>query len=255
MTNTVGTDFEQILTQMASPEGGRQSLACALGEVLSSIAHELNQPLTAAAAFAEAADLRLEQQGRDKTDPVRREVRCCLDEIHHTAEIIRNLREFVREGAPDQKPHDVNDAVNEALLMLLPGPAPRSLQTHIRLAPDLPPVNMDRMQFQHAMVNLIRNALEVMAGCSRQRLEVSTDFDGQHVEIRVADNGPGINPALKGHLFEPFVTGKKGGLGLGLAISRTIVEGLGGKLTAGPNWPEGTFFTVRLPVDQAGRRS
>jgi len=237
---------ERLQTMQADLD--RYSRMSVLGEMASSIAHELNQPLTAAAAFMEATDLLLAQQGRDADDPVRGEVSRGLTEIHRTAEIIRNIREFIRRGTPDVKPQDVNPLVRDAMLLALAGPLPEHLETDIDLAEGLPQVALDRVQFQQVMINLIRNAVESMIGHMPQRLSISSKQTAKFVEIRVTDTGAGIDPAMEGRLFDAFATNKNDGLGLGLTIARTIVEGHQGELIAEPNDPHGMVFTVRLPT-------
>ena len=120
----------------------------------------------------------------------------------------------------------------------------------VDVAPSLPPVFIDRIQVQQVLVNLIRNALEAMAGCSVRNLTVGATAEGNTVKVSVADTGPGLSEEVARRLFEPFVTTKSQGMGIGLAISREIIEAHGGRLWAENRHEGGCVFTFTLPIAQ-----
>jgi two-component system sensor kinase FixL len=224
----------------------------ALGAMAATLAHELNQPLTAAANYAEAASLFLGTEGAP--DPVgleaaRSAMAEAAGEAVRAGQIVRRLRDFVGRGDTEKSPADVNAIVERAASLALVGTPDAAVALRIDLAPALPPVLADAVQLQQVVVNLVRNAVEAMRGAARQELLVATSLpapDG--VEVSVADTGPGLPEDLDGRLFEPFVTTKRDGMGIGLSISRSIVEGHGGRLRAEARPGGGTVFRFVLPA-------
>jgi two-component system sensor kinase FixL len=220
-----------------------------MGQMASSLAHELNQPLTALRNYF--ATLR-RLVGAPQADPAQlREIVALADEqAARAGDVIRHLREFVATGDTEQRLEDLNDMVEEAVALALVEARQRGMKTSKKFAQDLPPVLVDRVQIQQVVLNLVRNAAEAMDGVQPQELTISTARRGDApvVEIAVADTGPGIAPDIAARLFQPFVSSKKSGLGIGLSICREIVEAHGGRLSASPNAPKGTVFSVMLPV-------
>jgi two-component system, LuxR family, sensor kinase FixL len=216
------------------------------------MAHELNQPLTAAATFAETASLLL-TKGPPLEPPqlevVRELIAESAGEVVRAGRILQRLREFVGRGDTEKQRADINAIVEKAVSLVLTGAPEPGVALHLDLAEDAPPILADAVQLQQVIVNLVRNATEAMRGEARQELVVATLRCGADaVEVSVADTGPGLPEALNGRLFEPFMTTKQGGMGVGLSISRSIVEGHGGKLDAMPRPGGGTVFRFVLPA-------
>jgi two-component system sensor kinase FixL len=221
-----------------------------MGEMAAGVAHELNQPLAAITAYASACDLHL---GRDQPDyaEVREAVREIGAEGLRAGEIIRRLRQLVRSDASEFRPTDINTLVEELRVLIAADARVNGARLRIELGAELPPAEVDPVQIQQVVLNLVRNALEAVVDSPAETrvIEVTTGLtaDGD-IEIRVADNGPGVAAAVSTQLFEPFCTTKQGGTGLGLAISRTIVHAHKGSIGTRPAEPHGAEFFVRLPI-------
>jgi two-component system sensor kinase FixL len=171
------------------------------------------------------------------------------EQITRAAQIILRLREFVRKGEATQLAEDVVKVVAEASALALIGAKERGVKVRLRAAPQLPPVLIDKIQIQQVLVNLMRNAVEAMEASERRELTVACDNDGDgRVAIRVIDTGPGIDPAIADRLFQPFTTTKAQGMGIGLSICRSIIEGHGGTLSAEPRPEGGTVFHFTVPT-------
>ena len=224
-----------------------------MGALATALAHELNQPLTAVANFADAAR-RLLGGGTAAADPeMLKAARGAMADVAEQAvragRIVRRLREFVGCGDADKRPTDVNPLVEEAAALALVGTRERGVEARLEFGPGLPPVLADRLQLQQVVVNLVRNAIEAMRDAPRRELVVAiaTLGDERAVAISVADTGPGLAEEIAARLFEPFVTTKRQGMGVGLPICRSIVHDQGGRLTAAPNPGGGTVFRIVLP--------
>jgi two-component system sensor kinase FixL len=220
----------------------------ALGEMASTLAHELNQPLTAVASYMNGAR-RLLDRGRSEDQP---EIRAALDNAAGQAlragQIIKRLREFVSRGESDRNPEDLRQLIEEASALAQVGAKESGVRVSFAFDPRAGLVLVDRIQIQQVILNLMRNALEAMQEfAGRKELYVSTRLqDSQTVEIAVADTGPGIAPDIMARLFQPFVTSKRNGMGVGLSISRTIVEAHGGTISAEAAPEGGTIFRLTL---------
>ena len=220
-----------------------------VGEMSAGIAHELNQPLTAVANYAQACDRLL-----GLPDPDVEEIREALKQITGQAvragDIIRRLRALARNDVMKREPTDINLLVSELTELIQLDAKTHDVQYKLHLANHLPQVEVDRAQVQQVILNLVRNALEAHAETAQTPRQVTVQTqhlaDGT-VEIAVCDNGPGISQTIKPRLFEPFCTTKAHGTGLGLAISRTIIKSHQGSLDHRPNTPRGACFIVRLP--------
>ncbi len=222
-----------------------------MGEMAAGVAHELNQPLTAITTYARASERYLQQPEPDLAE-VREAVREINAEGLRAGEIIRRLRQMVRTDAPEEHAiEDVNVLLDEIHSLLTADARVHDVRLCVALTKDLPRVMGNAVQLQQVVLNLVRNALEALAHkpAGSRDVEIATEWthDG-HVEIRVSDNGPGIDPSIADRLFEPFCTTKGSGTGLGLAISRTIVQSHGGTIGNRPVKPNGASFVVRLPV-------
>ncbi|MEM7566772.1 MAG: ATP-binding protein [Pseudomonadota bacterium] len=214
------------------------------------LAHDVNQPLTSAATYVQAADLMLAKDGVAEDAPARNALSKGLGEIRRAADIIRQIRTFVDRREPDRRLSDINQLVREASKVVGLGLTSERVALELDLAPDLPPIEVDPVQIQQVLFNLMRNAVEAMAGTPRPTLTIRTGREGDTVFATVSDIGGGIDLQVRDRLFQPFQTTKEEGLGLGLAICRAILGAHGGSLAgeSGPNG--GAVFTLRLPVEE-----
>lgn len=219
----------------------------ALGEMASTLAHELNQPLTAAASFLNGAR-RLMAAGQDlDVSMVSTALDEAADQMLRAGQIIKRLREFVARKETNREREDLRKLIEEASALALVGV--KQTGTHVSFDFDVATgtVLVDKIQIQQVLLNLMRNAIEAMEESVRRELVVSTRvLDPETVEIAVTDTGSGIALDVLAKLFQPFVTTKKQGMGVGLSISRTIVEAHGGQLWAEPNPGGGTIFRLTL---------
>jgi two-component system sensor kinase FixL len=214
------------------------------------IAHELNQPLTAVANYAQACDRLL-----GLPDPDIEEVREALQQITAQAvragDIIRRLRALARNDVTKREPTDINLLVSELTQLIQLEAKVHDVRYELDLAPRLARVEVDRLQVQQVVLNLVRNALEALGEVIRTPRQVivrtQQSSDGW-AEIAVCDNGPGISQSIAPRLFDPFCTTKAYGIGLSLAISRTIIKSHQGSLDHRPNTPGGACFIIRLPL-------
>jgi signal transduction histidine kinase len=242
-------ELELVETQMELNEVGRRA---ASGELASTIAHELNQPLTAVVYYARSAQLMRQGQG----DPAQ------LDEMlskastqaNRAAEIVRRLRNFIGHGVHAPSVFSIDDLVAEVLKLTTPMTKAEGITVRTALEADLHWVYADRVQIFQVLDNLVRNAIDAMAaGGRRPRLLTvsSASDDLGEISVRVADSGPGVPPDMVERMFQPFVTSKKAGMGLGLAICRTIVGAHEGRLWYEPAEEGGAafVFTLRAHID------
>jgi two-component system sensor kinase FixL len=221
-----------------------------VGEMATGVAHEINQPLTAITTYARACERWLGQPQPDLAEATEA-VREIAAEGLRAGDIIRRLRRMVRLDASEPRTRVTANALIEELHSLLDSDArAHAVRLRFELAPRLAPVLGNSLQLQQVVLNLARNGFEALLDrpAGERQLTVSTAADDDGIEIRIDDNGPGIDPAIADSLFEPFSTTKPAGTGLGLAMSRTIVQSHGGTITTHPLQPRGTRFTVRLPV-------
>lgn len=227
-----------------------------VGEMATGIAHELNQPLTAITTYAGVCARYLDAPRPDFV-----EIRSALREIdaegQRAADMIRRMRQVARNGAFELRTGDVNALIEELRPLMSADARMHAARMRVSTTPDLPPVRVDPAQFQQVVLNLVRNAFEAVLEQPEEQREVEVTtvrhFDGG-VEIRVTDNGAGVCPKIAERLFEPFCTTKATGTGLGLAMSRTIVEAHKGTIGTRRVEPHGATFYVRLPA-YAGREA
>ena len=223
-----------------------------MGELTASLAHELNQPLTAILSNAQSGLHLL-----NKPEPDAAELREILDDIVHddqrAGDIIRHLRSLLRKSELDYQSLDLNDIILEIIGLIRSDALIKNVSIALRLASDLPPVRGDRIQLQQLMLNLTINALDAMkeAPGSGRRLDISTTLlNASSVQVAVQDSGTGIPPERLDKVFEPFNTDKSYGMGMGLAICRSIARLHGGQLTAENNAGPGATFRFVLPITE-----
>lgn len=223
------------------------------GQMAAMLAHELSQPLTAALVAANAAR-RLCLADSPPMDEVRELVEDCVAQAERTGTILHQLRQFVRPGtAADRQPEPLRRLVEEAIGFAFVGPDALGVTLDLHFDPEAPAVRVDRIQIQQVIANLVRNALDALSGVPRGRIRLSTvRRDADSVEILVGDNGPGVDDAVEAQIFEPFLSTKPNGMGLGLSICRTIVEGHGGTIRHETRSQGGALFRFTLPATDAG---
>ncbi|MGZ5985875.1 MAG: two-component system sensor histidine kinase NtrB [Caulobacteraceae bacterium] len=217
-----------------------------MGQMASALAHELNQPLSSAGNYISGAR-RLLSSDEPPLATVMEGLDKATGQIQRVGEIVRRLRVFVERGQGERRIEQLAPVVEEAIALL--APTLRSqCDVNFSSQPDLEPVLIDRVQIQQVLLNLFRNAIEAMADQPVRRLLISTLADGADaVLVRVADTGPGIDPVVAERLFQPFVTSKSAGMGIGLSICRTIMEAHGGRIWAGESRAGGAEFNLSLP--------
>ena len=222
-----------------------------VGEMAAGVAHELNQPLTAIANYAQACDRLLGRPGPSMED-IRTAVREIAEQAVRAGDILRRVRSLTQAQPIRRKRAELNSAVEAIRDLILADAHAHRARVQFDLAGRLPPVSIDTAQIQHAILNLVRNALEAPAqpGAAARELTVRTSLipDG-HVEIAVLDNGPGVLPQALERMFDPFFSTKPSGAGLGLAISNTVVRAHGGSLTYRPNIPGGACFAIEIRAE------
>jgi len=223
----------------------------AMGELTASLAHELNQPLTAILSNAQAAQRLLAADDADLAE-VREILADIVADDKRAGDVIRRLRALIKKGDLELTALDLNEIVREVASLVQSDAIVRNVTMSLELVPGLPPVRGDRVQLQQVVLNLVLNGLEAMAepGAGGRRLVIRTATDGAaSVAVAVQDSGIGIDEKHADRMFEPLYTTKAEGLGMGLAIARTIVEAHGGRLAAATNPEGGATFRFTLPAE------
>jgi signal transduction histidine kinase len=240
--------LEQTLQLRASlAHAGRVSL---LGQLASALAHELSQPLGAILRNAEAAEIMLKQAIPD-TEELRAIVDDILRDDQRASGVIDKLRSLLGKGELALQPLALSEVISDVLALVKADASTRGIHLDLALDPALPNVLGDRIHLQQVLLNLIVNALDSLTELESpdRRVQVSARLlDPADVEVRVCDNGPGICDGSIGRLFEPFYTTKPAGMGMGLPVSKTIIEAHGGKLTAENRPTGGACFCFTLRV-------
>jgi two-component system sensor kinase FixL len=237
------------MLDQAQSELARLARLNELGAMASTLAHELNQPLSAIANYVQGSRRML--QSMDASVPPA--LITALDETAKQAlragEIIRHLREFVTRGDTDKAPEDIKELIEEAGALALVGSRERGIKSIFEFSSASGMVLADRVQIQQVLINLMRNAIEAMRDTERKELIVRTSPTGtKRMEVEVADTGPGISDEIAPNLFQPFVTSKPSGMGIGLSISKRIIESHGGDLIVRRNEAGGATFSFSLPL-------
>jgi two-component system sensor kinase FixL len=219
------------------------------GQLAAALAHELNQPLSAILNYSGVLEELSSAVAGSQGEMLRDVVEKITLQTARAGEIIRRLRGFVAKRESEQEIQDLNQTIEESLSLGLVGSTYANVRLKTDLAPDLPPVKFDRVQIQQVMINLLRNAVEAMQNSARRELRVATAHDDRgFVVVSVADSGVGLPSEILDTLFQPFITTKGQGLGIGLSICRSIVESHGGKLWVEANDDGGAVFRFHLPI-------
>lgn len=249
------TGFVRDLSERQAAEARLQELqtelihisrVTAMGEMASALAHELNQPLSAIANYLKGSSRLLARPDVDQAR-LHDALNKAADQALRAGEIIRRLRDFAARGETERRVESLVRIVEEASALALVGAKEHGVSVRFTLSPEVDQVLADRVQIQQVVLNLIRNAMDAMVGTARRQLTigVASGEPGMAV-VSVTDTGPGIAPAALDQLFQPFVTTKADGLGVGLSISRTIVEAHGGQIWAEPTTGGGATFRFSL---------
>jgi PAS domain S-box-containing protein len=218
------------------------------GQMAAALAHELNQPLTAATNFVNAARRDLARCDAHAIDAARQDMEDAVRQLLRAGQIIGRLRDFSSRGETERRIESVVTLVEEATAFALTGTGAHGVDVRFRFDPHASRTFADRIQIQQVLVNLIRNALEAMAESERRELVLTTARLEEAVEVAVGDSGPGLAKEIVDRLFEPFVSTKRNGMGLGLSICRSIVESHGGRIRVSENPGGGLTFRFTLPA-------
>ena len=227
----------------------------AIGQLASSLAHELNQPLGAILRNAEAGELFLQEPSPDLD-----ELRAILADIRkddqRAGELIDRVRDLIKDRHPVRSSLDLNLLVGNVAALVRPDVEKRRVRLTLETDPALPPIHGDRVQLQQVLLNLLLNAMDALDGESAERrlVTVRVRLVGATAEVTVSDTGHGIAADKLSRVFEPFFSSKPDGLGMGLAISRNIIEAHGGRLWAENNEAGGATLTIALPADGGNKK-
>ncbi|MEO5323005.1 PAS domain S-box protein [Mesorhizobium sp. CC13] len=249
------TEREESAARLQEIQGELARLARLneLGEMASTLAHELNQPLSTIANYAQGANRML----RDSPEKAMAYLPEALSEMANQSlragQIIRHLREFVMRGETEKAPVDIRTLVEEAGALALMGSKERGVRSIFEFAPGAAMVMADKVQMQQVLTNLMRNAMEAMRDSETRLLTVRTSpGEAGEVVVEVSDTGSGISEEVASQLFKPFTTTKPGGMGIGLSISKRIVEAHGGGISMTRNAHGGVTFRFTLPAYEEG---
>lgn len=222
-----------------------------MGEMATTIAHELNQPLTAIVNYSRGAVRRL-RAAQGAPQQVIESLEAASSEAERAARIIRNIRDFLRKQPTRQERRDINEIVEGVFAYAYTQTELRrqAIRADVKLSDGLPPVDVVPVEIEQVIVNLARNAIEAMSGSSEREKQLAVltrSASANGVEVAIGDSGPGLPPREIGDVFDPFVTTKPDGLGMGLAITRSIVEAHGGRIWVESTSRLGTTFVFSLP--------
>jgi PAS domain S-box-containing protein len=238
---------EEILRELET-DLARMNRVSMMGELAASLGHEITQPIASARNNARAAQNFLDMQPPDMGE-VRQALACVVGDADRAGDIIDRIREHIKKAPPRKERFALNAAINEVILLARDAIIRNGVSVQIRLAGGLFPVQGDRVQLQQVVLNLILNAVEAMGSVETEAREllISTEQDHTDVLVAVRDSGPGIDPKHLERVFEAFYTTKPSGVGMGLAICRSIIDAHGGRLWADANRPRGAIFQFTLP--------
>jgi PAS domain S-box-containing protein len=235
--------LEQVRSELA-----HVSRVTTLGELTASIAHEVNQPLAGIVTNASTC-LRMLAGDSPNLDGARETARRAIRDANRASDVVARLRVMFGKKSAASEPVDLSEATRDVLLLMRSELEKSRVVLRAELDDALPPVRGDRVQLQQVVLNLVLNAAEAMSvvGDGPRELFVRTALDGDDVRIAVRDSGPGLDPDTRGRIFDAFVTTKSGGMGMGLSVSRSIVDRHHGRIWAEPNEGPGSTFYVSVP--------
>lgn len=220
-----------------------------LGQMAATLAHELNQPLSAAAAYMQASQRDIERSG-----PLGQSAGHTLElakgQVLRAGAIIRRMRDLLATGTADLRPERVSSMIVDLGPSLQMLGRDQGMEVRVEVDPQDDRVLAERIQFQQAVINLVRNGLEAAAAAAPPLVLISGQAEKAHYVVSVEDNGPGVPPERIEAVLEPTTTTKAGGMGLGLSVTRTIIEGHGGQLEVGRSRYGGAAFTIRIPREE-----
>ncbi|MGJ0505908.1 MAG: sensor histidine kinase [Methylocystis sp.] len=221
----------------------------ALGGMASGLAHEIVQPLAAASNYVEASRRLLRNGAADAAPAVERNLQAAAQQIVHAGEIIARLREFLLEGKPALAPVSLRGLIEETCSVNRPALEKAEADLQLRLDAAQDTVQADRVQIMQVLSNLLRNAVDAMAEAGERHVTIACHNEDHTVRVDVADSGTGVAEGVRDRLFEPFMTTKPRGMGVGLAMCRTIIEAHGGRIWMEPNAAGGSTFSFVLPCE------
>jgi two-component system, LuxR family, sensor kinase FixL len=220
--------------------------------MVSALTHELRQPLTAAGNYLAAGEHLLRTGAAEKSTPI---LGRAAQQIVRANDVIERIREFVKKGEVARRPEDLALIIGEAAALAMAGGGGRGVTLETVFDPALRPVLIDRVQIQQVVLNLMRNAVEAMADAPRRTLAIrAMPASDDTTEISIADTGPGLDSGVREKLFQPFVTTKAAGMGVGLSICRSIIELHGGRIWVSDNPGGGTVFHFTVSCTRADER-
>ncbi len=250
------TGFIRDLTERQKSESRLQELQSelvhisrltAMGEMASTLAHELNQPLSAISNYLKGSRRLLEARADESSSLMRDALDKAAEQALRAGQIIRRLRDFVARGESEHRVENVKKLVEEASALALVGAKDQAIRVRFDFDPSVELVLADKIQIQQILLNLMRNSVEAMQDSAKRELRLSAvRVDNDMVQVSVADTGSGLAPEVASQLFQPFVTTKQHGMGVGLSICRTIAESHGGKIWVEANPGGGTVFRFTL---------
>jgi C4-dicarboxylate-specific signal transduction histidine kinase len=236
----------------AQMELAHASRVVTMGQFTASIAHEVNQPLAALLTNAETA-LRWLARQPPNLETVKPLIERVINDGKRAADIVSRIRDLSKKAPVRKESLEINEAILEIMRLTRGAISDNGILVRMQLSEGLPHILGDKVQLQQVILNLIMNAVEAMSEVSEgtRELEISTsEVESGSVLVAIGDSGPGLSPASLARIFEAFYTTKANGLGVGLAICRSIVEAHGGRLSATPNQPQGATFCMRLPIEE-----
>jgi C4-dicarboxylate-specific signal transduction histidine kinase len=237
--------------QQAQTELARVARVTTLGELTAAIAHEVNQPLTGLVSSGNAC-LRWLASEPPNLEAARNSVERMVSAGNRASEVIARIRALVAKSLPQRELLNINEAITEVVALIEREVQRNHVSLQLDLADNVPPILGDRIQLQQVVLNLVLNAIEAMSEVDDRRRELSvssTTDENNGTLVVVRDSGTGLGAASADRLFEAFYTTKAHGMGIGLAVSRTIIQAHGGRLWATPNMPHGAIFQFSLPAD------
>ncbi|SIQ87093.1 Histidine kinase-, DNA gyrase B-, and HSP90-like ATPase [Rhizobium sp. RU35A] len=246
---TMRIEVVEARTRLAQAALARMSRLTTIGELGTSIAHEVSQPVTAIAANGNAA-LRWLSAAPPNLEEAESAIRRIVQDAERAGEVIGRVRRLIARVPPSRDPIDIVEVISEALALVRAELRNHDILLRTEFATDLPPVTGDRIQMQQVVLNFLMNAIEAMAGVdpARRDLLVCAARDDRTITVSVRDTGTGLPGSGADGLFEAFQTTKPMGMGMGLTISRSIIEAHRGRIYAAANFPHGAVFGFTLPI-------